>query len=95
MGNPVLKIRSLEKKLKGQCTLETAIVFILIILFLGGITKIWLWANNQIVQRQLRYNASRVTAGTSTDTYTLQWPVYTPPNLTEDEVILNNPLDPG
>lgn len=78
-----------NRKIKGQSTLETAVVFIIIILFLGGITKIWLWANNQIVQRQLRYNAGRVAAGTSSDTYTLQWPVYTPPALTEEEVLLD------
>lgn len=77
-----------DRKIKGQSTLETALVFVLIVLFLGGITKIWLWANNQIVERQVRYNNSRVAAGTSADNYTLQWPVYQPPALTEEEVLL-------
>lgn len=83
MGNQILKK-------KAQSTLETVIVFITIILFLGGIIKIWFWANKQIVQRQVRYNASRVAAGTSSDTYKLSdyWPVYTPDSLTEEEVLL-------
>jgi len=74
--------------------LETVIALIIIILFLGGIIKMWFWANKQIVERQLRYNASRVAAGTSSDTYRLSehWPVYTPDSLTEEEVLLESPL---
>lgn len=76
---------------KGQSTLETAVIFVTVILLLAGITQMWFWANNQIVQRQLRYNAGRVSAGNSTDTYTFadHWPVYTPPSLTEEEVLLD------
>lgn len=77
-------------KNKGQSSLESAIVFVLVVLFLGGITKIWLWANRQIVERQIRYNNSRVIAGTSKDDYTLQWPVYQPPSLNEDDVLIDN-----
>jgi len=73
---------------RGQSTLETAIAFIIIVILFGGILKIWFWANNQIIDRQLRFNDSRVAAGTSTDTYTLQWPVYTPPSLSEDDVLV-------
>lgn len=75
---------------KGQSTLETALVFIMVILLVGGIVNIWFWANNQIVQRQLRYNATRVSAGTATDTYKLNWPVYSPEELKENEVLLDN-----
>jgi uncharacterized protein (UPF0333 family) len=82
MGNKVLKQ-------KGQASLETAIAFVMVILLLAGIIKMWFWANNQIVQRQVRYNASRVAAGTAGDNYTLQWPVYQPPSLTEEEVLLD------
>ncbi|MDD4953396.1 MAG: pilus assembly protein [Candidatus Omnitrophica bacterium] len=76
--------------LKGQATLETAIVFFLVVALFGGIIKIWLWENRQIVERQLRYNATRVSAGTGSDTYKLQWPIYTPPDLKEEDVIINN-----
>ncbi|MFH0763272.1 MAG: hypothetical protein V1925_05235 [Candidatus Omnitrophota bacterium] len=84
MGDGILKDK------KGQATLETALAFIIIILFLGGIIKIWFWANNQIVQRQVRFNETRVAAGTSSDTYKLEsnWPVYTPPALKEEDVLL-------
>ncbi len=73
--------------LKGQVILETSLVTLIIILLLGGILNIWLWGNKQIVERQQRYNATRVAAGTSSDDYTLRWPVYTPPALTEDMVL--------
>jgi Flp pilus assembly protein TadG len=73
---------------RGQGTLEMSVVFVLSVLLIGGIVNIWLWLNNQIVTRQIAYNNSRVTAGTSADSYTLMWPVYTPPALTEDKVIL-------
>lgn len=71
--------------------LEVTFVIIIVVLLLGGILNIWIWANNQLVSRKLRYNDSRVVAGTSSNTYTLQWPVYTPPELEEDKVILDAP----
>lgn len=76
---------------KGQSTIETALVVIAVVLLVGGIVNIWFWANNQIVERQLRYNATRVSAGTAKDPgeYVLQWPVYSPPELKEDEVLLD------
>ncbi len=82
MGYAVLK--------RGQSTTEIAFVFAGIILLFAAIMQIWFWGNKQIVRRQQSYNAGRVTAGTSSDTYTLQWPVYTPPALTEDAVLRGN-----
>jgi flagellin-like protein len=84
MGNRILKNN------KGQSPLETAAVFVLMVLLIGGITNIWLWANNQIIARQLRYNDTRITAGTSADGYILVWPVYTPPELTENMVLIGD-----
>lgn len=85
------KMDDLMKDKKGQGTLEMAFVLIIAVLLLGGILNIWLWGNKQMVVRQLRYNQSRVAAGTSSDTYTLQWPVYTPEELKEDKVLLDAP----
>ncbi len=82
---------SILKNSRAQGLLEITFVIILLVLLLGGILNIWLWANTQLVKRQKRYNESRITAGTSSDTYTLQWPVYTPEELTEDKVLLNAP----
>ncbi|MBU1998271.1 MAG: hypothetical protein ABIG46_00720 [Candidatus Omnitrophota bacterium] len=76
------------RKRKGQSTLETALVLVITFSLVGGIVNIWIWANRQIVERQVRYNNSRVAAGTSSDDYELQWPVYEPDELTEEEVIL-------
>lgn len=73
---------------KGQNTLEVALVFIMIVLLLGGIMKIWLWSNDQIVRRQIKYNETRVGAGTATDSYQLNWPVYAPRSLSEEEVLV-------
>ena len=75
------------KNQRGQSTLETAVVLFMLVLFLGSVTNIWLWMNNQIVKRQVQYNATRVAAGTSSNTYKVVWPVYTPDSLTESEVI--------
>ena len=73
---------------KGQGILEATFAIIITLVLLGGIINIWAWANNQIVKRQVRYNQTRVTAGTATDDYALQWPVYNPPELKEDKVLL-------
>ena len=86
-----MKINRLIKDIKGQGTLETTFVLIIMVLLLGGILNIWLWANKHMVMRQMRYNQSRVAAGTSSDTYTLQWPVYSPEELNEDKVLLDAP----
>ena len=89
-------MEKLRQNKLGQATLETAITFVIIILLLGGIINIWLWANNQIVRRQLEYNKTRVAAGSSSDTYTLKWPVYTPQELKEENVLLNStPAEEG
>jgi hypothetical protein len=47
---------------KAQGILETTFTLIIVLLLLGGIINIWLWANTQIVRRQIRYNASRISA---------------------------------
>jgi len=76
---------------KGQGILEMTFVIILMTLMIGGILNIWFWANNRIVARQRQYNASRVVAGTSSDTYQLLLPNYTQANLTEEQVLLDAP----
>lgn len=82
MGYTVLK--------RGQSTTEIAFVFAGIVLLFAAILQIWFWGNKQIVRRQKSYNAGRVTAGTSSDSYTLQWPpAYKPEELTEDTVLRN------
>ena len=65
--------RSLTAK-TGQSLLETLATFIVIILLFGGIFKIWLWGNKQIVERQLSYNRGRIAAGTSNIDYELVKP---------------------
>lgn len=74
---------------KGQGTIEVTLVVVIVILLLSGIINIWIWANNQIVRRQMRYNETRVAAGTAVDNYQLQWPVYRPQELGEDKVLPN------
>jgi hypothetical protein len=76
---------------KGQGIIEAAFVVIIVILLLGGIINIWIWANNQIVRRQMRYNQTRVAAGAAVDNYQLQWPVYRPEALGENKVLLDAP----
>lgn len=79
MGYAILK--------RGQSTTEIAFVFAGIVLLFVAIMQIWFWGNKQIVQRQQAYNTGRVTAGTSSDSYSLQWPVYKPEELKEEAVL--------
>jgi hypothetical protein len=44
---------------KAQATIEFTIAFIACILFLIGITKIFVWVNQCIVERQVRYQETR------------------------------------
>lgn len=86
MGNKFLKNNKIRQR-KAQLMLETVISFALIFFLVGGIVKIWLWANNQIVKREIQYNATRVAAGTGADAYRMIWPVYKPDSLREGEVL--------
>ena len=88
MGNVLCKIRASKVSKKGQGILELAMTLVAITVLLGGVIKIWLWSNNQIVERQMRYNESRIAAGFASDSYTMAWPVYTPPPLGENDVLL-------
>jgi uncharacterized protein (UPF0333 family) len=73
----------MNSKLKGQVTLEVALVFVALILLLFGILNFWLNFNQNLVQRQPPYNATRVAAGSSEPG---KWPVSTQKPLTEDVV---------
>lgn len=90
MENRFLKKRKLIRNKKGQGMIETSLAMVIVLLLFGGMFKIWMWGNRQIVERQVRYNATRITAGTSADNYKSVWgpEVYTPPELTEDDVLL-------
>lgn len=85
MGNAILKNK------RGQSNLETAVAFIMMVLLLGGVTKVWLWANTAIVKRQVEYNKTRVESGQAELEYALHWPLdYTPVSLNAEDVILDD-----
>jgi hypothetical protein len=84
-------IKKAFKQKRGQGIIEFTFTIIIAVVLLGGIINIWIWANNQIVNRQVHYNETRVIAGTSRDDYTLQWPVYAPDELEEGRVLLDYP----
>ena len=90
MGYVFLGFKKLKSNKIAQSLIEIAFVFAGIVLLFAAILHIWLWSNKQIVLRQQAYNTGRVTAGTSSDTYTLQWPpedYKKPEELTEDMVL--------
>lgn len=96
MDNAILKTDSSaasrlqnDRRQKGQGLLEMSCVLISMILLLGGIVNIFLWANKQIVKRQIAYNSTRQLAGTSSDYYQYVGWGYIPPALSEDKVILD------
>jgi hypothetical protein len=76
---------------RGQGMIESIVAIVVAVILLFGLINIWIWGNTQIVRRQMRYGESRVAAGTSSDTYQLQWPMNSSTNLTEEEVIPNSP----
>jgi len=90
MGNFILRIS------KAQAVLETSIIFVMAILFLLGIIRIWVWAEGQIIGRQIVYNNSRVLAGTvgreNVDEKPLYWPIYHPKPLKESWAIPSSPF---
>lgn len=90
-----MRYHLIVRDIKGQGVLEFCVVFIIFVLFLFGIAGIWFWSNGQFVDRQKRYNETRVIAGTARDNYVLEWPVYTPPELTEDDVLMDSPFQTG
>jgi len=71
------------KDRRAQVSVEVALVFVAIILLLYGILQFWLNFNQNLVQRQPPYNASRVAAGSSEAG---KWPVSQQMPLTEESV---------
>ena len=48
---------------KGQVTLEFALIFVIMIALLAGLISLWKWSSDNIIRRQIDYNATRQTAG--------------------------------
>ncbi len=71
------------KNKKAQVTLETALVFVALIMLLSGSVNIWLWFNRNLAERQPPFNQTRVAAGS---TNVGQWPVSSQRPLTEQWV---------
>ncbi|MCM8800167.1 MAG: hypothetical protein NC900_05530 [Candidatus Omnitrophica bacterium] len=81
-----LSLRLKERKgylglllIRGQVTLELTVALIVTILFLIGITKIFVWLNQTMVERQQAYQDTRpkTTAGVTKDKINF----YTPKKL--------------
>ncbi len=53
-----------KKKNKSQAILEVSVVFVLILVFILGIMRIWTWAHAQVVSRNVAYQNTRDGAGT-------------------------------
>jgi len=72
----------------AQATLEMVITFFVFGLFFLGLIAIWLWSDIQIVGRQQSYESTRISAGTTGAGLT--YPVYTPKQLTDRDIILQD-----
>ncbi|MDD5129218.1 MAG: pilus assembly protein [Candidatus Omnitrophica bacterium] len=51
-------------KKKAQATLEFTVVFVIMVFLLMGMISLWKWSSDNMVKRQIDYNASRKEAGT-------------------------------
>jgi hypothetical protein len=54
---------------RGQGTIETVFAFIILVILVGAMINVWFWFNNQMVERQVHYNDTRVAAGTGRTPY--------------------------
>lgn len=63
---------------KGQATLEIALIFVAVLLFLLGMLRIFFWANNDLMARQRDYMQTRDEQG--------RWPIHSSANL-DDQTI--------
>jgi hypothetical protein len=77
------KLKAQSSKLKAQVSVEVALVFVAVTMLLFGIFQVWLNFNQNLVQRQPPYNASRGAAGSSNPG---EWPVSQAKPLTEEAV---------
>jgi hypothetical protein len=51
---------------RGQATLEFSLIFIIMVALLFGLLGLWKWSSDNIIKRQLRYNETRIQAGSRT-----------------------------
>ncbi|PIS34256.1 MAG: hypothetical protein COT38_01050 [Candidatus Omnitrophica bacterium CG08_land_8_20_14_0_20_41_16] len=66
---------------KAQATLEFTLIFVIMVALLAGLLGLWKWSSDNIIRRQLNYNATRVAEGsTPSSSAPLQLPV--PPEYT-------------
>lgn len=72
---------------KAQSLLEASFMLVAAIIMVLGITRIGLWYNSNIAQRQPEYNATRLESAGEDSGEIGQWPVYERRNLTEDWVL--------
>jgi hypothetical protein len=64
------------KGCQGQSSIELSVVFVIILVFLLGMFRIWFWGNNDLYRRQNDYINTRGRNGT--------WPVHNTPALTDN-----------
>lgn len=51
---------------KAQATLEFTLIFVVMVALLFGLLGLWKWSSDNIIRRQIEYNAGRVSAGSTT-----------------------------
>ncbi|MDP1853269.1 MAG: hypothetical protein Q8L26_03575 [Candidatus Omnitrophota bacterium] len=69
----------------GQVTLEMALALVALIFFIAGAVRIGVWYNNELVEKEPPFVASRLDAGSNTAPG--KWPVYARRQLNEDWVL--------
>jgi len=50
---------------KAQATLEFTLVFVIMVALLFGLLGLWKWSSDNIIRRQVFYNSTRKTAGST------------------------------
>ena len=75
---------------KAQATLEFTLIFVIMAALLMGLLGLWKWSSDSIIQRQLRYNATRLEAGSKTPGEPSAGNMYQASALTDNQTYLFN-----
>ena len=72
----------------GQATLEFTLIFVIMVALLFGLLGLWKWSSDSIIQRQLKYNTSRLEAGSTTPGKPSAGDMYQASQLTDNQTYL-------
>ncbi len=62
-------LKNYKKQSKSQSILDFVLIFGILITFLAGLTRVWIWFNANYAKRNVDYQNTRLAAGTASDSH--------------------------